>query len=48
VSAEHDDATKLLLRHIVTDGVKPEDAVALTMADIGPDPTFGSRLVSQP
>jgi len=49
VSAKHtDEATEHLLRHLVTDGADAAEAVALTMADIGPDPDFGSRLVSQP
>ena len=49
VSAQHTDkATELLLRHLVTEGAGADQAVALTMADVGPDPDFGSRLVSQP
>jgi hypothetical protein len=48
VSAKHtDEATRLLLRHLVAEGADPEDAVASTMADIGPDPDYGSRLVSK-
>lgn len=49
VSAQHTDAaTELLLRHLVSEGADADEAVALTMADVGPDPDFGSRLVSQP
>jgi hypothetical protein len=49
VSAQHtDEATELLLRHLVAEGADADEAVALTMADVGPDPDFGSRLVSQP
>jgi hypothetical protein len=49
VSAQHTDAaTELLLRHLVAEGADADEAVALTMADVGPDPDFGSRLVSQP
>jgi hypothetical protein len=49
VSAQHtDQATQDLLRHIVAEKVGPEEAVSRTMADIGPDPDFGSRLVSRP
>lgn len=49
VSAEHtDQATQELLRHIVAEKADPAEAVSLTMANIGPDPDFGSRLVSRP
>ncbi len=48
VSAPHtDEATESLLRHLVGEGADPEDAVAATMAEIGPDPDYGSRLVSK-
>lgn len=48
VSAKHtDEATELLLHHIVEEGEEPEEAVERTMADVGPDPDFGSRLVSE-
>ncbi len=49
VSAEHtDEATEKLLEHLVSDGADADEAVALTMADVGPDPNYGSRLVSRP
>jgi hypothetical protein len=49
VSARHtDQATLELLRHIVAEKADPEEAVSQTMAHIGPDPDFGSRLVSKP
>lgn len=49
VSAKHtDEAVGALLRHIVADGADVEEAVAMTMLDVGPDPDFGSQLVSRP
>lgn len=49
VSADHtDEATRVLLRHLVEDGAQGRDAVDLTMAEIGPDPDFGSQLVARP
>ncbi len=49
VSATHtDEATKVLLGHMLIDKKPPADAVALTMADVGPDPVFGSRLQAYP
>lgn len=49
VSADHtDEATRLLLRHLISDGAGSRDAVDLTMAEIGPDPDFGSQLVARP
>lgn len=49
VSADHtDEATRLLLRHLITDGAAGRDAVDLTMAEIGPDPDFGSQLLARP
>jgi len=49
VSATHtDQATEVLLRHMLIDEKSPADAVALTMADVGPDPIFGSRLQAYP
>jgi hypothetical protein len=45
VSATHTDlATTVLLRHLLVGSKRPSEAVALTMADVGPDPFFGSRL----
>lgn len=45
VSAQHTDkATEDLLRLLVEDEASPADAVASTMADVGPDPTYGSEL----
>jgi len=49
VSARHtDEATQMLLRRLIGEGKDPQQAVSLTMADIGPDPDFGSRLISRP
>lgn len=49
VSAQHtDDAYRLLLRHLLEDGNDTRDAVDLTMAEIGPDPHYGSQLVARP
>lgn len=49
VSATHtDEATEALLRHYVLDGAGVGDAVRKTMQEIGPDPDFGSALVSRP
>ncbi len=49
VSAEHtDQATTQLVRHLVTDAPDPSRAVDLAMADIGPDPTYGSHLIARP
>ena len=49
VSAPHtDEATEVLLRHMLIDKKTPTDAVALTMADVGPDPAYGSRLKAYP
>lgn len=45
VSAKHTDAaTESLLRHLLADGLSIRDAVAQTMAEVGPDPEFGSVL----
>ena len=45
VTASHTDrATSVLLQHLLVERKPPGDAVALTMADVGPDPLFGSRL----
>lgn len=49
VSAQHtDEATALLLRHLVEEKAEPSDAIAQTMASVGPDPDYGSRLVARP
>jgi hypothetical protein len=49
VTAPHtDQATEALLRHLLVEQKSPADAVALTMADLGPDPVYGSRLVAYP
>ncbi len=46
VSASHTDAaTARLLRHIVTDELTVEEAVAQTMAEVGPDPVYGAKLL---
>jgi len=45
VSAPHTDkATENLLRLLVEDEASPAEAVASTMSDVGPDPTYGSEL----
>ena len=47
VSANHTDlATEHLLQLLVDDQVPPEGAVEQTMAEVGPDPAFGSVLRS--
>ncbi len=49
VSAPHtDEATLLLLRHLVEEDEDPSAAIAQTMAAVGPDPDYGSRLVARP
>jgi hypothetical protein len=49
VSADHtDEATRLLLRHLIQDGAQGRDAVDRTMDEIGPDPDFGSQLLARP
>ena len=45
VSAEHTDAAaEHLLQHLLADGLSTEGAVARTMAEVGPDPVYGSVL----
>lgn len=45
VSAPHTDAaTERLLEHLVSEGLTPQDAVARTAAEVGPDPAYGSEL----
>ena len=49
VSASHTDAaSELLLEHLLLDGLSAQEAVAQTMAEIGPDPTYGSKLLAYP
>jgi hypothetical protein len=49
VSAQHtDEATQFLLRYIVAERTEPAKAVELTMAAVGPDPDYGSRLAARP
>jgi hypothetical protein len=49
VSAPHtDQATEVLLRHLLVEKKTAPDAVDLTMADVGPDPIYGSRLQAYP
>ena len=45
VSASHTDAaTERLLEHHLVNGLSMEDAVAQTMAEVGPGPSFGAEL----
>jgi len=49
VTAEHTDrATTALLGHLLNDGLPGAEAVAKTMADVGPDPQLGGRLRAYP
>jgi hypothetical protein len=49
VTADHTDAaTEVLLRHLLVEKKSAPDAVALTMADVGPDPVYNSRLEAYP
>ena len=49
VSATHTDAaTERLLQHLLIERKSPADAVAQTMAEVGPDPTYGSKLLAYP
>jgi hypothetical protein len=46
VSSSHTDAaTERLLQHLLIDGLPLQEAVAQTMAEIGPDPSYGSKLL---
>jgi hypothetical protein len=46
VSADYTDAaTERLLQHLVVDKLGVQEAVARTMSEVGPDPSFGSKLV---
>jgi hypothetical protein len=45
VSSSHTDAaTERLLQHLLIDGLTLQEAVAQTMADVGPDPSYDSVL----
>ncbi len=45
VSADHTDAaTDRLLRHLLLEELPTSDAVAQTMPEVGPDPTYHSEL----
>jgi hypothetical protein len=45
VSADHADAaTERLLQYLLTEGLTTEQAVAKTMTEVGPDPSYGSVL----
>jgi hypothetical protein len=49
VSPSHTDAaTERLVNHLVTDGLTVEEATARTMAEVGPDPEYKSRLLVYP
>jgi hypothetical protein len=49
VSAPHTDAaTERLLQHLLIEELGPQEAVAQTMADMGPDPTYDSTLLYYP
>lgn len=49
VTAAHTDAaTQALLGYLVSDGLPPAEAVARTMAAVGTDPSYGSRLLVYP
>lgn len=49
VSPNHTDAvTERLLKHLLTEELSVEDAVSQTMAELGPDPYYGSVLLSYP
>jgi hypothetical protein len=45
VSSNHTDAaTERLLQHLLIDGLTLQEAVAQTMAELGPDPSYDSVL----
>jgi hypothetical protein len=45
VSADHTDAaTERLLQHLLAEGLTAKEAVAKTMTEVGPDPSYGSVL----
>jgi hypothetical protein len=49
VSASHTDAaTERLLRHLLIERLTTRDAVAQTIAEVGPDPEYDSSLLVYP
>lgn len=49
VSADHTDAATLsLLRHLLDDGLTPQQAAAAAMKEVGPDPYYDSVFVAYP
>jgi len=49
VTASHtDSATSALLQHLLVEKRSASDSVEQTMADVGPDPVYGSRLAIYP
>jgi len=49
VSGDHTDAaTERLLQHLAVDKLGTQEAVTRTMTEIGPDPSYGSKLVLYP
>jgi len=49
VSAAHtDEATERLLHYLLVEELAPSEAVARAMTDVGPDPSYGSKLVLYP
>jgi hypothetical protein len=49
VSSDHTDAaTERLLQHLVVDKLGAQESVTRTMTEIGPDPSYGSKLLVYP
>lgn len=49
VSATHTDkATAVLVRHLLSERLDLREAVARTMTEVGPDPSFGAHLLAYP
>lgn len=49
VTADHTDAaTSVLLRHLLEDQLPAREAVDRTMAEVGPDPSYGAHLAAYP
>jgi hypothetical protein len=49
VSAAHtDEATERLLHYLMVEDLTPSEAAARAMADVGPDPSYGSKLQIYP
>lgn len=49
VSADHTDtATLSLLRHYFSEGLSVQEAAAAAMDEVGPDPYYGARFLSEP